>query len=348
MHFKVMAPLALMLAITAFGCSDDDDKDDNDDDQDIGDVDNGTPPTITSFAALNPAITPGASTVLSWTVDNATSVTLQAAAATGTSLLVTPAATTTYTLVATNAAGSVDADVTVTVSAAASSVPTSPIAYNKNEYFWVDNYTQDRMIVPSSYDDTHATPTRLLIWLHGCGGQSEFEIGWLSEGGPGQTWLALSPGGREGQCWDMNTVTDTVLRSLAKAKTQFNIDPKRIFIGGYSSGGDASYRIAFYHALQFAGVLAENTSPFRDTGSSQAASLAAAAWKFNVVQLAHTEDDTYPIAGVIAEVNAMKAAGWDDAATLVQRPGGHYDDPGTVDDARLYLRPQITGPWTAP
>ncbi|MGI8413564.1 MAG: hypothetical protein ACR2QA_13990, partial [Solirubrobacteraceae bacterium] len=39
-------------------------------------------------------------------------------------------------------------------------------------------------------------------------------------------------------------------------------------LGGYSSGGDLGYRMMFDHSLQFAGLLAENTSPFRDTGQS--------------------------------------------------------------------------------
>jgi hypothetical protein len=44
-----------------------------------------------------------------------------------------------------------------------------------------------------------------------------------------------------------------------------------VVIGRYSSGGDLAYRIAFYHALMFAGLLAENTSPLRDTGSTTGA-----------------------------------------------------------------------------
>ncbi len=366
MHFKVIAPLALMLALTVVACSDDKDDDHHQnpgDSDNTGDVDNGTPPTITSFTAAPAAITPGTSTILTWAVGNATSVTLQGAAATGTSMLVSPAATTTYTLVATNAAGSVDADVTVTVSAGASTVPASPISYNKNQFFSIQNdildwttlpptprpdqdNTVDWLIVPNSYDDTHATPTRLLVWLHGCDGESRFEVGWLSPAGDDQTWITLSPGGAEGGCWEMNTVTEIVLRSITRLKTRFNIDPKRVFIGGYSSGGDGAYRIAFYNALQFAGVLAENTSPFRDTKSPEADSLAAAAWKFNVVHLAHTEDTTYLIAAVEAEVNAMDAAGF--PVMLVKRQGGHYDVPGTIDDARTYLMPQLSGGWVAP
>ncbi|HMU66161.1 MAG TPA: hypothetical protein PKE57_03380, partial [Cellvibrionaceae bacterium] len=43
----------------------------------------------------------------------------------------------------------------------------------------------------------------------------------------------------------------------------------------------------------FAGVLAENTQPF--TTESSAAAIGASAWKFNIVHLAHTQDNTFLI-----------------------------------------------------
>ena len=61
---------------------------------------------------------------------------------------------------------------------------------------------------------------------------------------------------------------------LSDIKIYFNIKSKGVVVGGYSSGGDLTYRTAFYHADIFAGVIVENSSPYRDTGSTQAASLA--------------------------------------------------------------------------
>jgi hypothetical protein len=72
----------------------------------------------------------------------------------------------------------------------------------------------------------------------------------------------------------------------------------------------------------------ENTSPFRDTGSAQAASLAAAAWKFNVVHVAHLQDTTYAIAGVRTETNAMTSAGF--LLTRIEVDGTHSDPPGAT------------------
>jgi poly(3-hydroxybutyrate) depolymerase len=147
-----------------------------------------------------------------------------------------------------------------------------------------------------------------------------------------------------------------VLAAIADMKTHFNIDPRSVILGGYSSGGDLTYRTAFYNADSFAGVLVVNSSPFRDTGSSQAASLAAASWKFNVVHLAHLQDTVYPIAGVRNETNAMVSAGF--PLTRVERDGSHYDDPeqivnghavpGTSADIATYLLSHLDDGWLSP
>lgn len=76
-------------------------------------------PTINSFSASPPTITEGESSTLSWTVADATSVTIDhaigsVAVSTGT-YSVSPTETTVYTLTAANSAGSVTAMTTVTV-----------------------------------------------------------------------------------------------------------------------------------------------------------------------------------------------------------------------------------------
>ncbi len=85
---------------------------------------NGTPPAvpiINSFSAVPSTINVGESSTLSWSVTDATSVTIDNAigsvALSGTTA-VSPITTTTYTLTATNTAGSVTATTTVTVSSA--------------------------------------------------------------------------------------------------------------------------------------------------------------------------------------------------------------------------------------
>lgn len=97
-------------------------------------------------------------------------------------------------------------------------------------------------------------------------------------------------------------------------------------------------------------MLAENTSPFRDTGSSPEDSLAAATTKFHVVHLATRRDEVYPIDGVRAETDAMKAAGF--PIERIERPGTHYDDStdttGTDHDLQTLLLPHIDDGWRSP
>ncbi len=233
----------------------------------------------------------------------------------------------------------------------ASSVPAAPIAFTKNQVFKLSDAEGGYWItVPTSYDATHATPIALFVWMHGCEAKDADDISTISPGGAQQHYIAISPDGREGDCWYPDVDMPKVLAAIANVKTHFNVDPRRVIVGGYSSGGDLAYRTAFYNAYTFAGVLGLNTSPFRGTGSTQAQSLAAAFWKFHVVQLAHTEDTEYPIAGVRAETDALAAAGF--PVQRIERPGAHFapDTPttGTYRDLVNILLPHINDGWLAP
>jgi len=319
-------------------------------------VDDGpvvAPPTITSFVAAPTSIITGKSSTLSW-VTSADPLTLDGTAVTGTTKIVSPTADTTYTLTATNAGGTVSATATVMVSP--TSVPAKPITFTKNNPFTVNSGTTNYVFVPDAYDSTHQTPITLFVWLHGCGGNSAGDVWTVSPGGSTQTWITLAVGGQEGNCWNMSSDPAHVLAAIADIKTHFNIKPRGVILGGYSSGGDLTYRTAFYNAKQFAGILVENTSPFRDTGSTKAASLAAATWKFNIIHLAHLQDTTYGIAGVETETDAVKAAGF--PLTRIEVDGTHYDNanamvnghkvPGTSADVATYLFPGLGKGWISP
>jgi CARDB len=226
----------------------------------------------------------------------------------------------------------------------ANTVPAHPVPYDTGDATHLPGTGSDYWVfVPGAYDATHQAPTQLFVWMHGCGGESSGDIYTISD--PSQAYITLSLGGRDGACWDPGADQAKVLAAIADVEDHFNIDQRRIVIGGYSSGGDLAYRTAFYNAYTFAGVLAENTSPFRDTGSTQQQSLAAAAWRFHVVHLAHTEDTTYPIDGVRSEVGALQAAGF--PTTLIERPGEH-GDAQTDTDLQQLLLPHLGDGWTAP
>ena len=242
-----------------------------------------------------------------------------------------------------------------------SSVPSDPINYTPDTVFTVDSGTTNWVVVPSSYDSTNQTPMTLLVWLHGCEGYAAGDIYMVSPtlSGAAQDWISLAVGGTEGGCWDPDNDGAKVTAALANLRTHFNINATGVVLGGYSSGGDLGYRMIFDHTNMFAGLIAENTSPFRDTGSTQAQSLAAATWKINILHLAHLEDGVYPIDGVRAETDAVSAAGF--SLTRIERHGGHYDNanadvypgsdqpvPGTTTDLQTYLLPALDAGWHTP
>lgn len=238
----------------------------------------------------------------------------------------------------------------VAKTAVSTTFPTVPLSVQKNTVVTLNSGASPYYLyVPNAYDATHRTPTKLLVWMHGCGGNGYGDAWAVSPGGT-QSYLAISIGGRDGACWNVSTDSKLVLTALDDVRRRLNIDPRRVVIGGYSSGGDIAYRTMFYNAKRFAGILAENTSPFRDTGSSQSASLSAAAWKFNVVHLAHLSDTVYPITGVRTETDALRSAGYPE--TRIERAGTHYDadtsSSGTDYDRRAYLLPYMNAGWVAP
>ena len=237
-----------------------------------------------------------------------------------------------------------------------SSFPSNPMnnVVQNNRFTLMEGTIADHVYVPGGYDTTHNTPMTLFVWMHGCGGNSEGGIWNVSNAS--QNYITLAPGGAEGGCWNMATDVARIRAAIANLKTRFNIKPKGVILGGYSSGGDLAYRSAFQYANEFAGILVADTSPYRDTGLTQAASLAAVSWKFNVVHLAHLQDTVYPISGVRAETASMQIAGY--PITILERTGNHYDPananvngqivPGTDADIRTLLLPYLNSGWLAP
>lgn len=223
---------------------------------------------------------------------------------------------------------------------------TTPTSYQKEKVFTVNSGTTNWVYVPKSYDATHKTPTKLFVWLHGCGGQSEYDVYMVSPGGD-QDWISLTVGGREKQCWsDVSVDGSKVLAAIADIKTRFNIDTSRVFLGGYSSGGDIGYPLLFANANMFAGGLFENTGP--STAAMNAAK--SASWKLNIVHLAHQSDTVYPIATIRSQMSTLKNQGFN--VVFVEKPGNHWDDDtgsyGTSYDLNAVVLPYLKGTWSAP
>ncbi len=125
-------------------------------------------PTITSFSASPAAIIAGASTTLSWTTANATSITVTpgtfASVSASGSVVLNPTVTTTYTLTATSTTGSATATVMVTVSQPSlpsiSSFTASPASITLggiSTLSWVTSGATTLTIAPGSIASTSAS-----------------------------------------------------------------------------------------------------------------------------------------------------------------------------------------------
>jgi poly(3-hydroxybutyrate) depolymerase len=253
-------------------------------------------------------------------------------------------------------------------------VPAHPVSYQVDQPFEIDNGTTDQywVSVPKAYDPANATPISLLVWMHGCEGDAQNDIAYWVDGSdptnPSQVnanrdYLTIALDGASGgdACWDTSSACGDcakVLAAIADVETHFNVDRRRIVLGGYSSGGDLAYRTIFDHASMFAGALVVNTTPFRDTGNTAAASLGEVSWHFNLVQLAHNQDQVYPLATVQSEIGQVSSAWGADSGRiqLLTTDGQHYDSAGSDGDAygtegdylAYVLDPYIDAGWTAP
>jgi predicted esterase len=228
-----------------------------------------------------------------------------------------------------------------------SDFPTDPIPYVAGEPFRHATTAGVEYFgfVPRNYDATNSTPTALLVWLHGCGGEAEGDA-WVVDPeeaiNPRQKWMTLSlagrEGGAEGTCWVPSLDEPKVMAAIADFETHFNVNRREVLIGGYSSGGDLAYRTGFRNSSSFAALLIENSSPFKDTESSAAESLAAATTRPRIIHLAHSGDLTYRIGAVRKEVLEVAAAGF--PIELIEKPGEHWDS-NTDSDLREFLLARI-------
>lgn len=197
--------------------------------------------------------------------------------------------------------------------------------------------------LPPSYNA--AAPLPLLVSLKGCYDNAQNFATWA--GVPyglraTQSYINISVGGRDGECWNRATDAARVSAAIAHVRSCFYVDQKKIVLAGYDSGGELAYAMAMQDASAYAGVLIEHASLSAAVGSSKVdAALAAAAWKLNVSVRAGTADEDTPIATMRSDRDKMLAAGF--PVEMVETAAGHGGD--SVDWEALI--PTMSG-WLAP
>lgn len=225
--------------------------------------------------------------------------------------------------------------------------PTQTCTYTKDNagFFKLTSPSSDYWVrLPPTYDEKAPKPTRLLVALHGCG---DTALNFATWGAAPQAiratqdYIAISIGGRDGQCWTMNTDGALATAAITHLRSCFYVHQKKIVLAGYSSGGMLAYRMGFLDAGKYAGILIENSGLSQGVGNV-ATALSGAAWKINVAHSARTEDQSFLIAGVRSDRDKMIAASF--PLQYRELPGDHN---GTSDDWSGFLLPKMAT-WAAP
>ena len=199
-----------------------------------------------------------------------------------------------------------------TVTAVSTSVPTDPFDdYAPGDVFKIGTSPDEYwMYVPRAYDDSHQTPTRVLVFVHGCGGTGEEYATLIKNLVADLDYLAMTPGlGKDGQCWDPTADAAPLVAAIADLRTHFNIDPKRVVLGGYSSGSTLAGQVAFADASSYAGLVLLPGRPWW-SNEQRSESMAKADWKLNIAWRPHTGDEYYAIADLRADKRVLNDAGW--------------------------------------
>ena len=221
-----------------------------------------------------------------------------------------------------------------------------PFTPEANGFFSLDSEQSSYVVrLPVDYDLQNPVPQRLLVALHGCGGTALDFAGWAAVPAvlrATQDYLAISVGGREGECWELDTDGALVAAAIEHVRSCFYVHQRQIVLAGYSSGGMLAYKLAMEDSLTWAGVLIEVSLLSAAVGGNTDAVLDAAAWKINVAHSARLEDEIFDIDFVRLDRDKMLERNF----PLVYRelPGGHV---GTSADWSDYLLPQMAT-WSTP
>jgi len=180
------------------------------------------------------------------------------------------------------------------------------VTYDENGFFHLNSGQSPYVgYKPDTYSD--ATPSSLFVWMHGCGGNAEGDLFSIAPypTRQNQSYIAIPSEGRDGDAGPSAPILQSASRHHRCGQI-FQHQPRKVYLGGYSSGGDMTYRVGFENTSLFAGLLVENSDPFR-APAGPAQLLASASWKINVAHLAHLSDTTYPIAGVRTNLATLSA-----------------------------------------
>jgi len=175
-----------------------------------------------------------------------------------------PVGTNTFTARANGTNGS--ATNVITVILQNTNPPTGTFSYTSS----VDGVTMTGFVqVGTGYNP--AQPTPLVIYLHGGGGNGSLNSGLVAQLNA-RGWIGIGPDGRLWNLFNQGCVWETsaayvdspdpdvgpgerdILDAIEWAKANYNIDPGRIYLTGFSMGGRGTYQIGLRNPDRFAAI----------------------------------------------------------------------------------------------
>lgn len=195
-----------------------------------------------------------------------------------------------------------------------------------------------------------ATPAPLLVLLHGFGAGGEIQSAYLGLEKPvdANGMLYVYPDGTENRIgkrfWNAtdaccagpvsNDVDDSAYLAtvIAKVRSQYNVDPRRIYVMGHSNGGFMSYRMACDHADVIAAVASLEGATFADPEACTPSEPVAA------LQVHGTADGTIGFEG-----GKITGAAYPSATETVEMWAAYNGCDLTPDDPAPPSRDIVTG-----
>lgn len=196
--------------------------------------------------------------------------------------------------------------------------------------------------LPEGFDDSRQYP--MIVSLHGTG-PTEYSPEFVMQHGlpavlaqddqpSGFDFVVLAPQGLDGVDWwstgqpeEVNEIVDDIIAELS-------IDPDRVYLTGFSTGGQGAWHLATRYPDRYAAVVSVAGSGFRSSGNVSEASCDLSTvpiWSL------HGEDDLIAVHDIIeAEVSEWESLCGGDVRWTTLPGVGHYESFESV-----YRDPEI-------
>jgi predicted peptidase len=229
-----------------------------------------------------------------------------------------------------------------------------------------------RVFVPKNRDPNTKVP--VMLYLHGSGarGDDNFEqidgLRWAIEPFKDRVdFLIVLPQCRENTYWGASDMAKSAIAALDGAVAEFNGDPERLYLAGFSLGGYGAWHIAAANPGKFAalvavagGVVGERPIEQRDRevmlpellrmldSPEPYESVAAAIGQTPVWTFHGSADDSVPVEFTRKTVRALKENGNNNVRYTEYQGDGHFvfnkafSEPGFLEWLRDQKRSQVS------